>query len=153
MNLQQQHRPTLLLLGGIALLGAAGLLKLPSLDAGGRSAGADDVMLQYQSTSFHDALYLRSTLGLHPAPEFAALDRLDPRDDQLAEDELADRVEPEYRRYMYDQDVFLTQFLPQLLDCERKVSRLKVPHGSAYLAYHDIGFLADLDRAKLAIEA
>ena len=43
MNLQQQHRPTLLLLGGIALLGAAGLLKLPSLDAGGRSARADDV--------------------------------------------------------------------------------------------------------------
>jgi hypothetical protein len=43
MNLQQQHKPTLLLLGGIALLGAAGLLKLPSLDAGGRSAGADDV--------------------------------------------------------------------------------------------------------------
>jgi hypothetical protein len=43
MNLQQQHRPTLLLLGGIALLGAAGLLKLQSLDAGGRSANADDV--------------------------------------------------------------------------------------------------------------
>jgi len=43
MNLQQQ-RPTLLLLVGIALLGAAGLVKLPSLDAGGRSAGADDVM-------------------------------------------------------------------------------------------------------------
>jgi ethanolamine ammonia-lyase large subunit len=27
-------------------------------------------MLQYQSTSFHDALYLRKTLGLRPAPEF-----------------------------------------------------------------------------------
>lgn len=34
--------------------------------------GADDVMLGYQSTSFHDALYLRSVLGLAPAPEFAA---------------------------------------------------------------------------------
>jgi ethanolamine ammonia-lyase large subunit len=33
--------------------------------------GADDVMLHYQSTSFHDALYLRSVLGLRPAPEFA----------------------------------------------------------------------------------
>ncbi|MFZ4688399.1 MAG: ethanolamine ammonia-lyase subunit EutB [Polymorphobacter sp.] len=33
--------------------------------------GADDIMLNYQSTSFHDALYLRDTLGLHPAPEFA----------------------------------------------------------------------------------
>jgi ethanolamine ammonia-lyase large subunit len=33
--------------------------------------GADDVMLNYQSTSFHDALYVRSVLGLLPAPEFA----------------------------------------------------------------------------------
>ena len=32
--------------------------------------GADDVMLGYQSTSFHDALYLRSLLGLKRAPEF-----------------------------------------------------------------------------------
>ncbi|MBO1079574.1 ethanolamine ammonia-lyase subunit EutB [Roseomonas haemaphysalidis] len=32
--------------------------------------GADDVMLNYQSGSFHDALYLRSTLGLRAAPEF-----------------------------------------------------------------------------------
>jgi ethanolamine ammonia-lyase large subunit len=34
--------------------------------------GADDVMLHYQSTSFHDALYLRRALGLRPAPEFEA---------------------------------------------------------------------------------
>jgi ethanolamine ammonia-lyase large subunit len=34
--------------------------------------GADDVMLHYQSTSFHDALYLRAVLGLRPAPEFEA---------------------------------------------------------------------------------
>ena len=34
--------------------------------------GADDVMLNYQSTSFHDALYVRRVLGLQPAPEFAA---------------------------------------------------------------------------------
>ena len=33
--------------------------------------GADDIMLNYQSTSFHDALYVRSLLGLLPAPEFA----------------------------------------------------------------------------------
>lgn len=32
--------------------------------------GADDVMLHYQSTSFHDALYIRHLLGLKPAPEF-----------------------------------------------------------------------------------
>jgi ethanolamine ammonia-lyase large subunit len=32
--------------------------------------GADDIMLNYQTTSFHDALYLRNVLGLKPAPEF-----------------------------------------------------------------------------------
>ena len=34
--------------------------------------GADDIMLSYQSTSYHDALYVRSALGLRPAPEFEA---------------------------------------------------------------------------------
>ncbi|MFM9941255.1 MAG: ethanolamine ammonia-lyase subunit EutB [Hyphomicrobiaceae bacterium] len=34
--------------------------------------GADDVMLSYQSTSFHDALYVRETFGLKRAPEFEA---------------------------------------------------------------------------------
>lgn len=34
--------------------------------------GSDDIMLSYQSTSFHDALYLRQALGLKPAPEFEA---------------------------------------------------------------------------------
>ena len=34
--------------------------------------GADDVMLSYQSTSFHDALYVREALNLRPAPEFEA---------------------------------------------------------------------------------
>jgi ethanolamine ammonia-lyase large subunit len=34
--------------------------------------GADDVMLHYQSTSFHDALYVRRLLSLRPAPEFEA---------------------------------------------------------------------------------
>jgi ethanolamine ammonia-lyase large subunit len=32
--------------------------------------GADDIMLSYQSTSFHDVLYVRAALGLRPAPEF-----------------------------------------------------------------------------------
>ncbi len=32
--------------------------------------GGDDTMLSYQSTSFHDALYVRQLLGLKPAPEF-----------------------------------------------------------------------------------
>jgi ethanolamine ammonia-lyase large subunit len=34
--------------------------------------GADDIMLNYQSTSFHDALYVRRVLGLRRAPEFEA---------------------------------------------------------------------------------
>jgi ethanolamine ammonia-lyase large subunit len=34
--------------------------------------GSDDIMLNYQTTSFHDALYARRVLGLQPAPEFHA---------------------------------------------------------------------------------
>ncbi len=34
--------------------------------------GADDVMLNYQSTSFHDQLFVRDLMGLKRAPEFAA---------------------------------------------------------------------------------
>ncbi len=34
--------------------------------------GADDIMLNYQSTSFHDALYIRRLLNLRPSPEFEA---------------------------------------------------------------------------------
>jgi ethanolamine ammonia-lyase large subunit len=40
--------------------------------------GADDVMLNYQSLSYHDLLYLRSTFGVRPAPEFEAwLEKMD----------------------------------------------------------------------------
>lgn len=47
--------------------------------------GGDDIMLNYQSTSFHDALYLRTTLGLKPAPEFLEwLMAMDIMDSQLA---------------------------------------------------------------------
>jgi ethanolamine ammonia-lyase large subunit len=55
----------------LTLLGAAGVNYIMGIP------GADDVMLQYQSTSFHDALYLRSILGLRPAPEFEAWLRSD----------------------------------------------------------------------------
>ena len=45
--------------------------------------GGDDIMLGYQSLSFHDILYLRSTLGLRPAPEFEAwLERMGVTDDR-----------------------------------------------------------------------
>ncbi|HET7425494.1 MAG TPA: ethanolamine ammonia-lyase subunit EutB [Gemmatimonadales bacterium] len=48
----------------LTLLGAAGVTYVMGVP------GADDVMLGYQSTSFHDALYVRQVLGLRPAPEF-----------------------------------------------------------------------------------
>jgi ethanolamine ammonia-lyase large subunit len=50
----------------LTLLGAAGVNYIMGVP------GADDVMLHYQSTSFHDALYLRRVLGLRAAPEFEA---------------------------------------------------------------------------------
>ncbi|MFC9843909.1 ethanolamine ammonia-lyase subunit EutB [Streptomyces sp. NPDC060223] len=44
--------------------------------------GGDDIMLNYQSASYHDALYLREVLGLRPAPEFEAwLERIGLLDD------------------------------------------------------------------------
>jgi ethanolamine ammonia-lyase large subunit len=47
-------------------------------------------MLHYQSTSFHDALYLRQLLGLRPAPEFAAwLEQMDILDRSLRLREVA----------------------------------------------------------------
>jgi ethanolamine ammonia-lyase large subunit len=48
----------------LTLLAAAGCTYIMGVP------GADDVMLHYQSTSFHDALYVRRLLGLRPAPEF-----------------------------------------------------------------------------------
>lgn len=50
----------------LTLLGAAGCTFVMGVP------GADDIMLNYQSTSFHDAAYLRRLLGRKPAPEFAA---------------------------------------------------------------------------------
>ncbi|MFP5040940.1 ethanolamine ammonia-lyase subunit EutB [Parasediminibacterium sp. JCM 36343] len=48
----------------LVLLGTAGCNFIMGIP------GADDIMLNYQSTSFHDALFLRKLLGLRPAPEF-----------------------------------------------------------------------------------
>jgi ethanolamine ammonia-lyase large subunit len=50
----------------LTMLGAAGVNYIMGVP------GADDIMLNYQSTSFHDALYLRRILNLRPAPEFEA---------------------------------------------------------------------------------
>lgn len=48
----------------LTLLGVAGVNYIMGVP------GGDDIMLSYQSTSFHDALYVRQVLGLRPAPEF-----------------------------------------------------------------------------------
>jgi ethanolamine ammonia-lyase large subunit len=55
----QNDMDNLLLLMGVA--GCNYIMGVP---------GADDIMLNYQSTSFHDALFVRKALGLKPAPEF-----------------------------------------------------------------------------------
>jgi ethanolamine ammonia-lyase large subunit len=57
----QDDMDTLLTLMGVA--GCNFIMGVP---------GADDIMLHYQSTSFHDAAFVRSALGLRPAPEFEA---------------------------------------------------------------------------------
>ncbi len=48
----------------LTMLGAAGVNYIMGVP------GGDDIMLSYQSTSFHDSLYLRRILNLKPAPEF-----------------------------------------------------------------------------------
>jgi ethanolamine ammonia-lyase large subunit len=60
-DVDQDDMDTLLTLLGVA--GVSFIMGVP---------GGDDVMLSYQSTSFHDALYAREVLGLRPAPEFEA---------------------------------------------------------------------------------
>jgi ethanolamine ammonia-lyase large subunit len=50
----------------LTMLGVAGVNFIMGIP------GSDDVMLNYQTTSFHDALYARQVLGLRPAPEFEA---------------------------------------------------------------------------------
>jgi ethanolamine ammonia-lyase large subunit len=66
----------------LTLLGAAGCSFIMGVP------GADDIMLNYQSTSFHDALYVRRILNKRPAPEFEAwLERIglfDARGNRLA---------------------------------------------------------------------
>ena len=50
----------------LLLMGAAGCNYIMGVP------GADDIMLNYQSTSFHDTLFVRKALGLRPAPEYEA---------------------------------------------------------------------------------
>jgi ethanolamine ammonia-lyase large subunit len=48
----------------LTLLGVAGITFIMGIP------GSDDIMLNYQTTSFHDALYARRVLNLEPSPEF-----------------------------------------------------------------------------------
>jgi ethanolamine ammonia-lyase large subunit len=63
----------------LTMLGAAGVNYIMGVP------GADDIMLHYQSTSFHDALYLRRILNLRPARvrSLARLQRTPPPDSPL----------------------------------------------------------------------
>ena len=62
----------------LTLLGVAGVNFIMGLP------GADDIMLNYQSTSFHDSHYLRQVLNLKPAPEFEAwLEKMSIMNDRL----------------------------------------------------------------------
>lgn len=58
--------------------------------------GSDDVMLNYQTTSFHDALYARKVLDLRPAPEFEAW--LQQHGIFDAQGHMADRLPPIFRQ-------------------------------------------------------
>lgn len=66
----------------LVLLGAAGCSYIMGVP------GADDIMLNYQSSSYHDVRFLQTTLGLRPAPEFElwlqAMGIIDPQNQRLA---------------------------------------------------------------------
>ena len=74
----------------LTLLGVAGITFIMGIP------GSDDVMLNYQTTSFHDALYLRKVLDRRPAPEFE--DWLARTGILAGPGRLADRVPGAFRR-------------------------------------------------------
>ncbi len=77
----------------LTLLGVAGINFIMGIP------GSDDVMLNYQTTSFHDALYVRKTIGLRPAPEFEAwLTRMDILHQDDAGVRLGQAVPPLFRQ-------------------------------------------------------
>jgi ethanolamine ammonia-lyase large subunit len=60
--------------------------------------GADDIMLNYQTTSSHDALYVRKVLGLRPAPEFEAWLKENGIFERTDDVRLADRLPKPFQR-------------------------------------------------------
>lgn len=78
----------------LTLLGVAGCTYVMGVP------GADDIMLNYQSTLFQDALYIRTVLGLRPAPEFEAwLDRMNLLDENRRIRQLAPQS-PQLTRFI-----------------------------------------------------
>ncbi|MDF3934833.1 ethanolamine ammonia-lyase subunit EutB [Pseudomonas citronellolis] len=76
----------------LTLLGVAGINFIMGIP------GSDDVMLNYQTTSFHDALYARQSLGLRPAPEFEAwLERMHILQQRDGRVRLAEQLPPAFR--------------------------------------------------------
>lgn len=77
----------------LTLLGTAGINFIMGIP------GSDDVMLNYQTTSFHDALYARKVLGLHAAPEFEAwLARMGIFQQQGGRLRMGDELPPAFRQ-------------------------------------------------------
>ncbi|HEY8330215.1 MAG TPA: ethanolamine ammonia-lyase subunit EutB, partial [Pseudomonas sp.] len=77
----------------LTLLGAAGINFIMGIP------GSDDVMLNYQTTSFHDALYARQLLGLRAAPEFEDwLARMGILHQQGGRVRLGDELPPAFRQ-------------------------------------------------------
>ncbi|KAF1072848.1 MAG: Ethanolamine ammonia-lyase heavy chain [Pseudomonas citronellolis] len=76
----------------LTLLGVAGINFIMGIP------GSDDVMLNYQTTSFHDALYARQVLGLRPAPEYEAwLERMNILHQRDGQVHMADQLPPAFR--------------------------------------------------------
>ncbi|MED5610605.1 ethanolamine ammonia-lyase subunit EutB [Pseudomonas sp. JH-2] len=76
----------------LTLLGVAGINFIMGIP------GSDDVMLNYQTTSFHDALYARQALGLRPAPEFEQwLERMHILQQRDGRVRLAEQLPPAFR--------------------------------------------------------
>ncbi len=77
----------------LTLLGTAGINFIMGIP------GSDDVMLNYQTTSFHDALYARQVLGLRPAPEFEAwLERMEILSQRDGRPHLGGALPPAFRQ-------------------------------------------------------
>ena len=77
----------------LTLLGTAGINFIMGIP------GSDDVMLNYQTTSFHDALYARQLLGLRPAPEFEAwLERMEILSQRDGQVRLGGSLPPAFRQ-------------------------------------------------------